>query len=63
MEWYGVCPSGWLQYHVVGLLLWAQWVVDIDRLLHGWHHSSKGPQHGMQQRMWIVLRFSACVGS
>jgi len=58
MQWYGVHPSVYhtcpLQQRAVGLLLWARQVGDIDQLLHGQHHSSMEPQHGVQQQMWAV---------
>jgi len=48
-----------VQQHVVGLLLWARRVVDIDQLLHGWHRSGMGLQHGMQKQMWVTLTWEA----
>jgi len=44
-----VCPICPLQQRAAGLLLWARWVGDIDRVLHDRHRSSMGPQHGTQQ--------------
>ena len=39
MKRYGVCPSACLirplQQRAAGLLLWARWAGDIDRLQHG----------------------------
>ena len=49
-----VCPIHPLQQRAAGLLLWARRVGDIDRLLHGQHHSSMEPQHGAQQQMRVV---------
>jgi len=42
-----VCPIRLLLQPVVGLLLWARCVEDIDRLRHSNYHSSTGLQHGM----------------
>jgi len=41
-----VCPVRPLQQRAAGLLLWARWVGDIERLLHSSGRSSTGPQHG-----------------
>jgi len=59
-----VCPSYRpLQQHAAGLLLWARWARDIDRLLHGHRRLQQArraaaagtqqhgaPQHGGQQQ-------------
>ena len=42
-----VCPIRLLLQPVVGLLLWARCVEDIDRLRPSHYHSSTGLQHGM----------------
>jgi len=54
--WNTVCPILLLRLDAAGLLLWAQWVGDISRLLYGWRSSSTGPQHGVQQQVWVVPR-------
>jgi len=47
-----VCPICPLQQRAAGLLLWARWVGDNDRLLHGRCLSSTG----LQQQMRVVPR-------
>ena len=62
MKLYGVrlsvCPIRQLLQRTAGLLLWARWAGDIDRLLHGRHRSSTEPQQQCaQQQMRAVTRF------
>jgi len=41
-----------------GLVLWARWTADINRLLHGRRSAAAAPQHCAQQQMQGVPRFS-----
>jgi len=52
-----VCPICLLQQHGTGLLLWAQFLGDIDRFLHGQHRIVLWLQHGEQQAMRVVPLF------
>jgi len=47
-----VCLIYCLQPQAAGLLPWAWWVGDLDRLLHGWRHSITR----LQQQMGVVPR-------
>jgi len=63
MKQYGVRPPVCLspihplQQHAVGFAAVGP-VGDINQLLHGWRHSSTGPQHTKQQQMRAVPRFT-----
>ena len=52
-----------MQHSEMGLLLWARWVRDIIRLLHGWCCSSTGLQHLCTASNAGSTTFSACAGS
>ena len=52
-----VCPIHPLQQRAVGFAAVGP-AGDINQLLHGWRHSSTGPQHTKQQQMRAVPRFT-----